>query len=241
MSTPKQHFLGQPFDIHTPAEWQDIICNPSPTTFDYIVTPNVDHVVQISRRPEIIPAYSGAKWCMCDSRIIGALGKRRGLDLGVYPGADLVRDLFTNPEMRQLKIAIIGPQKHDFDTLCERMPHLNLTFIDAPVMSPGSEIWEKTLAASEASGADIFMICLSFPKQEFFAQDLKRRGKAHGIGLCVGASIDFITDRQTRAPEWVRSIGAEWAYRLLSNPTRMWKRYVLDGPKIFMIFLKDQS
>jgi exopolysaccharide biosynthesis WecB/TagA/CpsF family protein len=241
MATNQKVFLGHAFDVQTKDAWRDLVCGSHTEQFDYVVTPNVDHIVQLSRRPEIKTAYDLAKWCMCDSKIIGSLARRRGLDLQVYPGADLVRDLLDQPAIAQRKIAIIGPSKSDFDALCARLPALSFAFVDAPMMTPSSESWTQTLEATEATQADIFMLCLSFPKQEFFAQALKERGIARGIGLCVGASVDFITGRQTRAPKWVRQIGAEWAYRLLSNPKRMWKRYVIDGPKIFMLFLRDRN
>lgn len=237
----KKKFLGILFDVRSKTAWIDRICAGGASSFDYIVTPNVDHVVQLSRRADIAPAYQAATWFICDSKIIGNLARRRGLDLNVYPGADMVRDLLNDPRAADCKIAIIGPQRADFDTLCERLPAFNFAFVDAPVMSPNTPAWIATLEATEATQADIFMLCLSFPKQEFFAQELKARAQIKGIGLCVGASIDFLTDRQTRAPKWVRDISAEWAYRLLSDPMRMWKRYIVDGPKIFMLFLKDRD
>ena len=60
-------------------------------------------------------------------------------------------------------------------------------------------------------------------------------GDATGCGLCIGASLDFITGRQRRAPRVVQRLGLEWAHRLASQPGRLWRRYLVDGPKIFRL------
>ncbi|OCX66440.1 hypothetical protein BFP70_05055 [Thioclava sp. SK-1] len=207
--------------------------------FRYLVTPNVDHVVRLSRDPAIAPAYQAATWRMCDSRILERLAKMRGMALKTYPGASLVRDLLEDPRSRDLTIAIVGPDTAHFDILCQRFTGHRFIHVEAPFMAPGAPEWEATLHATEAAQADLILLCLSFPKQEYFAHDLQQRGHARGTALCVGASIDFLTGHQARAPEWVQRAGMEWAFRLLSNPRRLWKRYLIDGPKVFALYLAD--
>ena len=64
---------------------------------------------------------------------------------------------------------------------------------------------------------------------------LKDRGIADGLALCVGASINFMTGIEKRAPPWMQKLGFEWLFRLLQNPRRMAKRYLLHGPRIFLL------
>jgi N-acetylglucosaminyldiphosphoundecaprenol N-acetyl-beta-D-mannosaminyltransferase len=64
------------------------------------------------------------------------------------------------------------------------------------------------------------------------------RGDCVGFGLCVGASLDFIGGRVNRAPLWMRTARLEWLHRLASEPKRLWKRYLLEGPKIFWLWAK---
>jgi exopolysaccharide biosynthesis WecB/TagA/CpsF family protein len=59
---------------------------------------------------------------------------------------------------------------------------------------------------------------------------------ARGVGLCVGAALDFLSGRTERAPKWMRMAGLEWLHRLLSEPGRLWKRYLVAGPKVFSLF-----
>ena len=237
----KVDFLDIQFSLAKREDWLTLILNEGQSPFSYIVTPNVDHIVNIARNPDIHSAYKNADWRICDSRILEKLAQRRGIDLMTYPGASMVNDLLRDTRSRDLRIAIVGPGLRDFEILQARFPHHNFVHIDAPMMNVGSLEWQHVLQAVEKADADISVLCISFPKQEMLAQDLKLRGKARGIGLCAGASIDFLTGRQKRAPQILQKLGMEWAYRLLSNPKRLWKRYLVDGPKIFSLYLKDRK
>lgn len=242
MILDSRKFLALDFSIASPAQWRDLLLTPPAAAgFRYLVTPNVDHVVQLSKRPELLPAYEQADWRMCDSRILEKLGRLRGIALSCYPGADLVRDLLEDPRARSLKIAVVGPTAQRFALLRTKFPGHDLHLVEAPLMQPGSPEWERTLAATEALQADLTLLCISFPKQEIFAHALKLRGHARGVGLCAGASIDFLTGAQTRAPEIFRRTGTEWLHRLLSQPGRLWKRYLVDGPRVFVLFLRDDA
>lgn len=232
-------FLQLSFDVAPPSDWLDTFLTPEQQGFRYLVTPNVDHVVQLSKQPSLAAVYRDAKWRICDSRILERLGRLRGLDLGCYPGADLVRDLLDDPRSRRLKIAVLGPDAAHFKILQARLPGRNLHLVPAPFMKPGSPEWETALQEVEAVQADLTLLCISFPKQEIFAHELKTRGKARGIALCAGASIDFLTGKQARAPKVFRQSRTEWLYRLLSQPGRLWRRYLVDGPRIFLLYLKD--
>ena len=83
---------------------------------------------------------------------------------------------------------------------------------------------------------DLLLICLGFPKQEYMANGLILAEKAQGLGLCVGASIDFLTGRQKRAPVWMQRMHLEWLHRLSTQPRRLGRRYLVDGPRIFRHF-----
>lgn len=236
----KLRFLSLDFDLADPATWRTRLLSPT-AEFRYMVTPNVDHIVQMSKRADIAPVYAAAEWRMCDSRILQKLASLRGIDLRCYPGADLVQDLFHDPRSSRLKIAAVGPDFENFEILRKRFPEHDLILVETPMMRPGSPEWEAVLTATEAAQADLTLLCISFPKQEVFARDLKMRGRARGNAVCAGASIDFLTGQQTRAPSLFRKTGMEWLYRLLSQPGRLWKRYLVDGPKIFLIFLRDKG
>ena len=78
-------------------------------------------------------------------------------------------------------------------------------------------------------------VCVGSPQQELIAAEVAKLGDARGLALCVGAALEFLTDRQKRAPALARQLGLEWAHRLLTNPRRLWRRYLVEGPAIFLL------
>jgi N-acetylglucosaminyldiphosphoundecaprenol N-acetyl-beta-D-mannosaminyltransferase len=58
--------------------------------------------------------------------------------------------------------------------------------------------------------------------------------------LCVGAAFDFMAGTMPRAPEWMRRFGLEWAYRLSSDPRRLWRRYLLGNPQFIAGVVSDR-
>jgi exopolysaccharide biosynthesis WecB/TagA/CpsF family protein len=88
---------------------------------------------------------------------------------------------------------------------------------------------------------DIALLCVGCPAQELIAQALGELGSKSGVALCVGASIDFLTGVRARAPLWLQKLGLEWAYRLMREPARMWRRYLVESPRILRIFLAHRS
>jgi exopolysaccharide biosynthesis WecB/TagA/CpsF family protein len=73
------------------------------------------------------------------------------------------------------------------------------------------------------------------PQQEILACQIAGNPQVRGVGLCVGAAIDFLTGKQRRAPVWIQKIGLEWFYRLLSDPRRLASRYLIECPRIFYL------
>jgi alpha-1,3-mannosyltransferase len=84
-----------------------------------------------------------------------------------------------------------------------------------------------------ASGADVVLVAMGNPLQEIWlAEHLAATGCRLGFG--VGALFDFLSGDVTRAPHWVRAARLEWVYRLLREPSRLWRRYILGNPLFLM-------
>jgi N-acetylglucosaminyldiphosphoundecaprenol N-acetyl-beta-D-mannosaminyltransferase len=80
------------------------------------------------------------------------------------------------------------------------------------------------------SKPDILWVGLSTPKQENWMADYRHRiGVPVLVG--VGAAFDFFTGRARQAPGWIRENGLEWFFRLSTEPRRLWRRYLLYGPR----------
>ena len=78
-------------------------------------------------------------------------------------------------------------------------------------------------------------LAVGSPQQEQLACLLKNRGRVRGLALCVGGAINYLTGIERRAPRWMQRSGLEWLHRLLSDPPRMTRRYLVRGPRIFFL------
>jgi N-acetylglucosaminyldiphosphoundecaprenol N-acetyl-beta-D-mannosaminyltransferase len=98
-----------------------------------------------------------------------------------------------------------------------------------------------TIAFLQGAGHRLFFLAVGSPQSEILSLRASQAGGCTGVALCIGASIDFLTGRQARAPRWMQRAGLEWAHRLFSEPRRLWRRYLVEGPKIFWIALRDEK
>lgn len=207
--------------------------------FRYLVTPNVDHVVRLSRLDPAGPehqAYAQAGWCLCDSRILARLAEMCGIVLPVVPGSDLtallVRDILDPSD----RICLIGGDPSTKAALASLRPDITIDqFI--PPMNLRSDPAARTTAARFAVDhpARFTLIAVGSPQQELIAQEISTIAGAAGTALCIGASIDFLTGRSKRAPRWMQRASLEWLHRLASDPARLWRRYLVEGPRIFLL------
>lgn len=205
--------------------------------FAYVVTPNVDHVVGLSAEPARRELYEAAWLTLNDSRVLGSLGARAGLDLPVATGSDLTERLFDTVIDRREPITIIGGDEDSVAELKRRYYLTDVRWHRAPMklkQKPGAIVRAAAFAAAQPSR--FTFICVGAPQQEMIAYAIAQHGGARGVGLCVGAALDFLSGRAQRAPRWMREMGLEWLYRLISEPTRLWRRYLVTGPKVFSLF-----
>jgi len=109
----------------------------------------------------------------------------------------------------------------------DRYPGLNIAGHQHGFFTPEEE--ESVINAINASGASIVMVAMGAPRQEQWIADNRHRLNA-SILMGVGGLFDFYSGRISRAPVWVREVGLEWTWRLLQEPGRMWRRYVVGNP-----------
>ena len=240
-------FVGIAFDqLELPAAVDWIFAHLTDRAFQYIVTPNVDHRVRLEKLwqtpigDELSAACQNAALCLCDSRVLSRLGALYGKRLTVVPGSDLTAALLGRvaPDAR---IALIGGDAETHRALVARYGLSNTTQHMPPMGMLGRpEAMTAAVDAIRQSNADIIFIAVGSPQGEILAHRAKLAGLTHGVALCIGASIDFLTGRQARAPLWMRRAGLEWLFRLSTQPRRMWRRYLVDGPRIFRIALRDE-
>lgn len=208
--------------------------------FAYVVTPNVDHCVRLadSPDPDLHAAYAGADLCLCDSRVLAGLARRRGIDLPVAPGSDLTARLLAaiGPGRR---LCLVGGDDVVLKRLQAMLPDVAIAQHQPPMgLRHRPDAMAACVEAVVAARADYVLLAVGSPQQELVAAMLARHPEARGTALCIGASVDFLTGRAKRAPRWMQRLALEWLHRLLSEPRRMARRYLIEGPRILRIALR---
>ena len=97
---------------------------------------------------------------------------------------------------------------------------------------------DEIVAFVERARADLVFFAIGAPQSELLCQQIALAGNARGVALCTGASLEFVTGAKRRAPLLLQRLKLEWLFRLLSEPTRLWRRYLFEGPAIFRIWYR---
>jgi exopolysaccharide biosynthesis WecB/TagA/CpsF family protein len=231
------YFLGSRFDDESIEEAVEIILTEAQGRFKYVVTPNVLHMVRLLDEPATMqPLFERAWRVFCDSRVLSRLARLKGVRLPVITGSDLTAQLIARAARQRLTIAVVGPPAADCAVLETRQPGLKVVSYRPPMGFIASEPEiRKCIDFVVKTQAPLTFLALGMPQQEMLAHRIADQPEARGVALCIGASIDFLTGKQRRAPVWVQVAGLEWLYRLLSNPRRLASRYLIECPRIFYL------
>ena len=207
--------------------------------FSYIVTPNVDHMVNLHEGSDdtLQRVYEDADLTVCDSQILQGLAKRSGIDLPLVTGSDLTGKLLERMNAEGGTIAVIGGDAQLIAGLSAL--YRSITWRQhIPPMGVRRDPQARLDIAHfvENGDARIVLFAIGAPQSEIVCREIAERGKARGVALCIGASLEFLTGSKRRAPKMMQRLRLEWFFRLMSEPQRLWRRYLVQGPKIFAIW-----
>jgi N-acetylglucosaminyldiphosphoundecaprenol N-acetyl-beta-D-mannosaminyltransferase len=208
-----------------------IMDRPATQAFAYVATPNAVHVVNVNRREgAYIMGLRDAWLVCCDSRVVRALGRRlAGRRLPLAPGSDLTAALFEHAIRPDDAVTVIGGDAALADSLRLRFG-LRQLHLHAPpygFIEDEGEI-DRCIAFVRDHPARFVFIACGAPRSELLAARIRATGCAVGVGLCVGASLLFVTGRVARAPHVMQRLGLEWLHRLILEPRRLGRRLWSD-------------
>jgi exopolysaccharide biosynthesis WecB/TagA/CpsF family protein len=209
--------------------------------YGYVVTANVDHVIRYYHKPDFRALYAAATYVLLDSRfLVHVLWLSKRQMLRASPGSDLTTALFEHAIRPHDVVLVVGGTAQQVQILRERYGLKALRHVNAPMnlMQDPAAIEACLQDIETASPFRFCFLALGSPLQEIIANKLQERTTARGLALCVGASINYMTGVELRAPPWMRRVGFEWLFRLLQQPRRMAHRYLIRGPRIFWLALR---
>lgn len=214
----------------------------------FVITPNVDHLVKLQNDREFLDAYNLATYRVCDSKIIQYVSHFLGTPIREkISGSDLFPAFYQyNKNNKAVKIFLLGAEEGIAETARQKINQKIGRKIIVSAYSPSFEFersereCQEIIARINASRATVLAMGVGSPKQEIWIAKYKHQLKNIKVFLAIGATIDFEAGNKTRAPRWVSEVGLEWFYRLLNEPKRLWKRYLLDDTYFFWLILQQK-
>lgn len=207
----------------------------------YVVTPNVDHIVRLEKDEAFRRAYSGADLILTDGMPLVWISGLLGTPIREkVSGSDLFPKLCERAAARGLTMFFLGAAEGVAAEAAENMqrkyPGLQVKGVYSPPFG-----FERDEAESERivgivkeAAPQILILALGSPKQEIFiSENLKRMDVPVSLGL--GAALDFAAGNIPRAPGWMQRCGLEWLFRLMREPRRLFRRYLIDDMRIFAL------
>jgi exopolysaccharide biosynthesis WecB/TagA/CpsF family protein len=240
---PTRLLLGLSFtDASLPDVAGRLAARPASAGFGYVVTPNADHLVRLSRTPGLLPIYQRALMRVLDSRVVARLAWLLGLPPPhVVTGSDLTACLLTEHLAPGERVTIIGLRPDLLPALTARIGLAPPAHHYPPFgfdRDPAS--FDAAVRFALAHPARYTFLAVGSPRQEKLAAAIAATGQATGLGLCIGASLEFLAGAQRRAPEWMQGASLEWLHRLAQDPRRLARRYLIDSPAVVRLLARQR-
>jgi N-acetylglucosaminyldiphosphoundecaprenol N-acetyl-beta-D-mannosaminyltransferase len=213
-----------------------------------VFTPNVDHLIKLQKDPDFVEAYSTSNYKLCDSQILLYASRFLGTPIKEkISGSDLLPAFYYHHQHDEnIKIFLLGAAEGVARTAQAKInKKIGREMVIATYSPPFGFENDETecshiLDMINNSGASVLVIGVGAPKQEKWLYKYKDMLPNIRIFMALGATIDFEAENVKRAPKWISKIGIEWLFRLICEPKRLWKRYLIEDLPFFLLILKQK-
>ncbi len=210
----------------------------------YVVTPNVDHIVQLETNKKLQMVYKNAFLILTDGKPLQWIACWYGTPIKEkISGSDLFPLLCKMAAENGYKMFFLGAAEgiaaKAADNLTNKFPGLNVIGTYSPPLGfeKNCKELDKIKSIIKSLKPDILIVGLGCPKQEYFMYQYCKDLEVP-ISFGLGASFDFEAGNIKRAPKWMSRHGLEWLFRITQDPKRMLKRYFVDDCMIFRLAIK---
>src|SRR3989338_5896886 len=211
-----------------------------------VVTPNIDHIIKLHKDEVFRKTYERASLVLPDGMPLLWAAKFLGTPLkDKISGSDLFPRLCELANEKGYKVFFLGGREGAAQKASEIMKakYANLQVIGAYSPPFGFENDraknEKIIKMIKEAKPDILFVGLGAPKQEKWIYKYKVQYQVP-ISIGIGISFEFTAGIIKRAPLWMQKIGLEWLWRLMMEPKRLWKRYLIDDIQFFWLILRQK-
>ncbi len=209
----------------------------------FIAVTNAHVVTEAQRDPSFKDILNSASLAVPDGMPLVWLGRRRG-----YP---LKRRVY-GPELMETFCRETGPKYRHFfyggapgvperlaDALAKKYNVQVVGTFSPPFRPLTPEEDAEVVELINRAEPDVLWVGLGAPKQERWMYEHRDKLRVP-VMVGVGAAFDFLAGVKPRAPRWMQEHGLEWLFRLLTEPRRLWRRYLIYGPKFVFYVILDE-
>jgi N-acetylglucosaminyldiphosphoundecaprenol N-acetyl-beta-D-mannosaminyltransferase len=210
----------------------------------YVCVSNVHMCMEVFDSAEFKSVVNNADLVIPDGRPLSWAQKLLGhKNAEQVRGQDIMNAICEQSGTKKLNIGLYGGSsdellKQVITELKTSYPDINITFSYSPPFRPLTDEEDSDIV-KQINDADVnvLFVGIGCPKQERWMAEHKEQ--LNCVMLGVGAAYDFIAGSKKHAPRWMQRVGLEWLFRLLSEPKRLWKRYLQQNPRFIYYFSKQ--
>jgi len=206
---------------------------------------NVDVCMKIQQDPELRRMFREAELVLVDGTPMMWAARLLGSPLaGRVSGSDLVPAFCAAAAMKGYRVYFIGAApgiaERAKQFLQDEHPGLRIVGTYAPPLGFDTDDYESAKAVDlvRAADPDVLFAAFGVPKQEKWLFRNRDALKVP-VSMGIGSSLDYLAGRLRRAPRWMQVLGLEWTYRLVQEPGRLWRRYLIDDPPFFYYLFRE--
>lgn len=213
-----------------------------------VFTPNVDHLIKLGKDQEFYQVYLEADYRVCDSQLIIYASHFLGDPIQEkVSGSDLFPAFYRYyAQDEDVKIFLLGGLEGVAAKARQRINakvgrNMVIGCYSPPFgFESNPRECRRIIKMINNSGANVLAVGVGAPKQEKWIAQYRSSLTEISTFFAIGATIDFEAGELRRSPSWMSSAGLEWLYRLILEPGRLWKRYLIEDVAFFGLILRQK-
>ncbi len=240
-------FLKAPMDIATMQETVSFIeSRIEQKQFLQHVVVNVAKIVNMQKDPVLAKSVKACEVINIDG--MGVVFGARFLGHNVperVAGVDLFHELLAMSAKRDFPVFLLGATEEVVSKTVEvvkaQNPNLNIAGYHDGYFFGNKEGNDEEAVVNKIreSGAKLLFVAITSPKKENFINKWQDKLGVDFV-MGVGGTFDVVAGKVKRAPQWMQKAGLEWLYRVIQEPGRMWKRYLITNSKFAYLLIKNK-
>lgn len=209
--------------------------------FAHLIGVNADKLFQMRDDPQMRRIVEGCEIINADGASMVMAAHRLGIKVPErVAGIDLMWQLCRLAESCHFRVYLLGAKQavvaQTASVLQKHFPNIRIAGYRDGYFS--IDEFDTVIDQVMKTKPDIVFVGITSPKKEKLIERFRQRG-AVGAFVGVGGSFDVISGNIPRAPQWMRKLSLEWLFRMIQEPKRLFKRYLVGNTRFFLLLSKE--